>query len=143
MYHVCIQYTDVDNDPLYPFGYGLSYTQFKYSGLEISDNEIHTDDTLLVKVNVQNVGKVAGDEIVQLYITDDYASVTSPILALKGFKRISLNPGESKVVQFFITNDLLSFYNDKNDFIIELGTFKVGVGTNSGSLDVLPFKLFE
>jgi len=136
-------HTDVGNDPLYPFGYGLSYTQFKYSDLEISENEIHVDDTLLVKVKVQNVGKVAGDEIVQLYITDDFASVTPPKLALKGFKRIALKPGEVKGVEFIITKDLLSFYNDKNEFVIEGGTFKVGVGSNSNSLDVMPFKLVQ
>jgi beta-glucosidase len=127
-------YTDVDNLPLYPFGFGLSYTEFKYTDLEISANEIHMDDTLLIKVKVQNIGKVTGDEIVQLYITDEFASVTPPVLELKGFKKIRLSPGESKLVDFILTKELLGFYNRYNEFITEPGSFIVSVGPNSEKL---------
>lgn len=138
-----VHHSDVDNDPLFPFGYGLSYTQFQYSEMKISSNEIHMKDTLTVKIKVQNIGNFSGEEIVQLYITDEFASVTLPEIELKGFQKISLAVGESKQVEFNITKEDLSFYNKLNVFIAEPGSFKVGLGTNSKNLDVMSFNLVQ
>ena len=138
-----VHHSDVDNDPLFPFGYGLSYTQFQYSEMKISSNEIHMKDTLKVKIKVQNIGDFPGEEIVQLYITDEFASITPPEIELKGFQKISLAVGETKQLEFNITKEDLSFYNKQNIFIAEPGNFKVGVGTNSRVLDVMAFNLVQ
>ena len=132
-------HTDVDNKPLFPFGFGLSYTEFKYSGLEISENNIQMNDTLVVKVKVQNIGKITGDEVVQLYITDEFASVTPPILELKGFEKVSLSPGEIKEISFAITTKSLGFYNNHMEFVTEPGSFIVSVGPNSQNLSKKKF----
>jgi beta-glucosidase len=138
-----VHHSDVDNDPLFPFGYGLSYTQFEYSEMKISKNEIYMNDTLKVTIKVQNIGNFSGEEIVQLYITDEFASVTLPEMELKGFQKISLAVGESKQAEFNITKQDLSFYNKQNVFIAEPGSFIVGVGTNSKNLDVMSFNLVQ
>ena len=138
-----VHHSDVDNEPLFPFGYGLSYTQFEYSDMEISNNEIFMNDTLHVKIKIENTGAISGDEIVQLYITDEFASVTLPVLELKGFKKISLKPGEVKEVEFIINKESLSFYDMENNFISEPGFFKVSIGTNSKSLHSIKFKLLK
>jgi beta-glucosidase len=96
---------------LYPFGYGLSYTTFKYDNLKLSSATMKKEEKTVVSVDVTNTGKVRGDEIVQLYITDKVSSVTRPVKELKGFKRISLEPSQTQQVSFTIDSDMLSFYD--------------------------------
>lgn len=125
------KYLDVSNEPLYPFGYGLSYTTFEYSNLNLSSNELSAEGSITVNVTVKNTGKYQGKEVVQLYIRDLVGSVTRPVKELKGFEKISLAPGESKQVSFTITNKDLEFYTRDMTFKSEPGDFKVFVGTNS------------
>ena len=120
-----------NKEPLFPFGFGLSYTTFGYSDLKISPAKIGPGDSAKVSVTVTNTGKRAGDEIVQLYIRDLVSSVTRPIMELKDFKRISLAPGESKTVEFTITPDKLSFLDLNMKSVVEPGMFDVMVGTSS------------
>jgi len=124
-------HTDVDNEPLYHFGYGLSYTTFKYSKLRISKKELRLSDTLSVSIEITNTGKYKGKEVVQLYITDEFASVTPPLLALKDFVSVELNPGEKAEVTFDVSREHLSFYNQQNKWITEPGSFEVSVGGSS------------
>ncbi len=124
-------YTDESNEPLFPFGYGLSYTTFAYSDLKLSSAEITADQKLTVSVNVENTGKYAGEEVVQLYIRDLFGSVTRPVKELKGFKKILLEPGESQVVAFELSASDLAFYTADSQFKAEPGDFKIWVGTNS------------
>lgn len=124
-------YLDVPNEPLYPFGYGLSYTSFAYSDFKLNKDIITGTDTLGVTVTVTNSGRRSGAEIVQLYIRDKAASVTRPVQELKGFQKIYLSPGESKSVTFYITKTLLSFYNNDLQWVCEPGEFEVMIGPNS------------
>jgi beta-glucosidase len=121
-------YSDESNDPLYPFGYGLSYSEFKYDNLRLKVNE---DRTVEVTVTVENLSNVAGEEVVQLYICDLYASVTRPVKELKGFEKIHLDGGESKTVSFRLTDKELGFFNNQGKFVVEPGDFDVMVGGNS------------
>ena len=125
------RYIDIPWTPLYPFGYGLSYTQFRLSHLQLSATHIHRDGTITIGVDVENTGDRAGDEVVQLYLHDLVASVTRPVKALKGFERVSLRPGESRHVEFTLGPGELGFYDQAMHFIVEPGTFKVMVGTSS------------
>ncbi|MFA6456050.1 MAG: glycoside hydrolase family 3 N-terminal domain-containing protein [Bacteroidota bacterium] len=125
------RYIDSPNEPLFPFGYGLSYTTFQYSNLTLSATNITKGQTLTVSVDVENTGKRSGEEVVQLYLRDDVASVTRPVKELKGFKKISLNPGEKKTVAFTLSPDMMSFYDLSMKRVIEPGTFTVSVGGNS------------
>ena len=127
-------YLDVPNDPLFPFGYGLSYTSFQYSTVALSKNKLKGNETLTASVTVRNTGKYAGEETVQLYITDPVASVTRAVEDLKGFQKIFLQPGESKEVSFAITTEQLSFYNSNLQHVWEPGEFIIRIGTNSASL---------
>ena len=120
-------YIDESNQPLYPFGYGLSYTTFAYSDLTIDD----TEDTLVVSVWVTNTGERAGEEVAQLYIRDRVAIIARPVKELKGFHKFMLMPGESKKVEFSLERDELGFYNLQGDYIVEPGLFDVWIGTNS------------
>lgn len=120
-----------DVSPLYPFGYGLSYTTFQYSGLKIQKDTIRSGETCIITINVTNTGKKAGDEIVQMYIRDLYSSVTRPVKELKDFKRIHLNPGETKNVELTITPEKLSFYDINKKYTIEPGDFEIMVGSSS------------
>jgi len=120
--------------PLYPFGYGLSYTNFEFSAPSLSAAKISLDGTTSVSVTVTNTGKVAGDEIVQMYIRDKVSSVTRPVKELKGFQRIALNPGESKSVSLPIDQSALSFFNRDMQRVVEPGEFDVLVGNSSESL---------
>ena len=121
-------YTDESYQPLYPFGYGLSYTQFDYSDLKIDNSN---SAAIKVSVIVKNSGKVTGEEIVQLYIRDKVASVVRPVKELKGFKKIKLNPNESQVIQFILTDAELGFFTNDGEFVVESGEFDIMVGTNS------------
>jgi beta-glucosidase len=128
------KYLDVDWRPLFPFGYGLSYTQFKITNLQLSAQRIPYTGQLKVSVDLENTGKRAGDEVVQLYIRDTAASVTRPVKELKGFQRITLRPGEKKQVEFVLTGQQLGFWNRQMRFTVEPGEFKVMVGPNSEDL---------
>lgn len=125
------RYLDVPNTPLFPFGYGLSYTTFTYSNVRVSSPFISKKQSITVSVDIENSGKRVGDEVVQLYLRDDVSTVTRPEKELKGFKKVSLNAGEKKSVQFTVTPDELSFYNLSMKKIVEPGTFTVFVGGNS------------
>jgi beta-glucosidase len=125
------KYLDESNEPLYPFGYGLSYTSFKYDQLTLSQSRMSQSDKLIISCRITNTGKYAGEEVVQLYIRDKVGSVTRPVKELKGFKKISLNPGESQQVEFSITNADLSFYRRDMSYGSEPGEFEVFVGGNS------------
>lgn len=127
------RYTDVDNSPLYPFGYGLSYTTFDYSNLKLSSNQINFNDTLKILVEVSNTGNYDGEEVVQLYIKDKVGTVTRPVKELKGFKKVALKKGEKKMVEFEISSNDLRFYNIDMDFVAEPGDFEVFVGGSSAT----------
>lgn len=124
-------YVFADKSPLFPFGFGMSYTTFEYSDLKVSPAQIPPDGQATVSVTVKNTGNRAGDEIAQLYIHDLVSSVTRPVLELKDFRRISLAPGESKVINFTITPDKLSFLGLDMKPVVEPGTFDIMVGPSS------------
>ena len=136
-------YLDIDNEPLYPFGYGLSYTTFKYGDLVLDRTSMTQADSIRATITVTNTGNFDGDEIVQLYICDVVGSVSRPVKELKGFSRISLKKGETKTVNFVIDADKLKFYNSTLDYVCEPGEFKVMVGPNSRDLQSKNFKLSE
>ena len=125
------RYTDSPNTPLYPFGYGLSYTSFTYSNLHLDKNEISTGDEVKVMVTVTNSGGVKGKEVVQLYIRDEVATYARPVKELKGFKKVELAPGESKEVSFTLGKDELGYFHPNGAYVLEPGKFKLMVGGNS------------
>ncbi|HMQ08632.1 MAG TPA: beta-glucosidase BglX [Saprospiraceae bacterium] len=127
-------YLDVSNDPLYPFGYGLSYTQFSYGDLKLSKTSLQGEEVLNASIELTNSGEVDGAEVVQLYIRDVVASITRPVKELKGFQKVFLKAGESKMVTFEITTEDLRFYNYNIDFVWEPGEFEIMVGGNSRDL---------
>lgn len=134
-------YLDVDNDPLYPFGYGLSYTTFEYSDVKLSSASIDSKGELTASVTVTNKGKADGAEVVQLYIRDLVGSVTRPVKELKGFEKVFIKAGESKTVSFRITPELLKFYNYNLDYVFEPGDFDVMIGGNSHDVKSARFTL--
>lgn len=136
-------YLDVSNDPLYPFGFGLSYTTFDYSNFKLSSSTLKPGQKLTAYVTVTNTGKVAGAEVVQLYIRDLVGSITRPVKELKDFSKLMLQPGESKVVTFTITEETLKFYNSSLKFVAEPGDFKAFVGSNSRDVQSVDFKLIK
>lgn len=136
-------YNDFTLEPLYPFGYGLSYTKFEYSNLTLDKKQIKKDESLKVSVDVKNTGKYEGEEVVQLYIRDLVGSVTRPVKELKDFIKINLKPGETKKVEFTITPDKLKFYDINMNYVVEPGDFKVFVGTNSVDLLESSFAIIE
>lgn len=121
-------YSDESNQPLYPFGFGLSYSKFEYSNLEIDSSNT---SAIKVSVSVRNSGKVGGEEVTQLYIHDKFASVVRPVKELKGFEKFYLAAGESKKVSFTLTDELLGFFNNNGKFTVEPGEFEVMIGTSS------------
>ena len=134
-------YLDVPNDPLFPFGYGLSYTTFEYSPLTLSSDAMTASGNITATVTVTNTGNCEGTEVVQLYIRDMVGSIARPVQELKGFERISLKPGESRNVTFTINADLLKFYNKDLDYVCEPGDFEVMVGANSRDVQRKTFTL--
>lgn len=134
-------YIDVDNTPLYPFGYGLSYTDFEYSDFAIDTDSMTENSVVKASVKVTNTGKRAGVDVVQFYIHDVSASISRPVAELKHFERISLQPGESRTVTFEITVDSLKFYNYDLQYVAEKGQFEVMTGPDAGHLTALSFTL--
>ena len=125
------KYLDISNDPLYPFGYGLSYTTFEYGDIKLSKSKLKGDEKLTVSVTLTNTGKVAGEEVVQLYIQDPAASISRPVKELKNFKKVLLQPGEKKDINIEITTNDLKFYNSDLKYDWEPGDFVIYIGSNS------------
>ena len=134
-------YLDVDNDALYPFGYGLSYTTFRFSDITLNRSSIGMDNELVASVTVTNTGDRAGSEVVQLYIRDLVGSVTRPVKELKGFEKIYLQPNESRTVRFTIAPEMLKFYNADLKFVAEPGDFDVMIGPDSRNVKTARFTL--
>lgn len=137
------KYVDLPWTPLYPFGHGLSYTSFAYSVPRTSADRIGRDDTVAVEVDVTNTGSRSGDEVVQLYVRDEVASVSRPVKQLRGFRRIRLEPGETRTVRFTLTSDDLALYNRDMDFVVEPGLFTVYVGTSSTDVQKVRFEVVD
>ena len=135
------RYLDVPNEPLYPFGFGLSYTTFAYGKPTLSKATIGPAETLTVSVTVQNTGNADGEEVAQLYLRDMVGSISRPVSELKGFQKVMLKKGESKTLTFRLTPDALKFYNNDLKFAAEPGDFQVMVGGNSRDVQMVPFKL--
>jgi len=129
-------YLGDDVSPLYPFGFGLSFTSFEFSNVRLEKSSINISESIKVFVDVRNTGSRTGEEVVQLYIRDMFGSVTRPVKELKGFERISLNPGEAKTVEFFLTPEHLSFTNIEKKFVVEAGDFEIMVGNSSRDKDL-------
>ncbi len=125
------KYVDIPNTPLYPFGFGLSYTTFRLTNLRLSSHQILPSGQIRVTIDLENTGTMEGAEVVQLYVHDIAATVTRPVLELKGFQRVSLRPGEKKQVEITIRAADLGFYNASNHYVVENGKFDLMVGTSS------------
>ena len=122
--------------PLFPFGYGLSYTQFEYSNLNINQPKVDSRDQVKISLVIKNIGKVHGEEVVQLYLHDREALVTRPVEELFGFKRVALDPGEQVTIIFTVSMKQLGFYNEKMEYVVEPGNIEVFIGSvnsNHGS----------
>jgi beta-glucosidase len=129
-----VNYVSVDASPLYPFGHGLSYTSFGYSDFALARAEVVAGETLDISVRITNTGVVAGEEVVQLYVQDEYASLPRPVQELKGYVRVALTPGESRNVTFHLPVDQLAFYDADLNLVVESGSFKVMVGASSADI---------
>jgi beta-glucosidase len=123
-------YTDESNEALYPFGYGLSYTQFAYSNLQTT---VAADGTILASVQVSNTGKYAGEEVAQLYLKDKIATWVRPVKELKAFQKVLLQPGETKILEFKLGKQDLGYYSPEGKFMVEPGEFELMVGGSSQS----------
>lgn len=134
-------YLDIDNEPLFPFGYGLSYTTFKYGTPALSSSEMTEESSITVTIPITNIGNYDGDEIVQLYIRDLVGSVSRPVKELKDFRRISLRKGETQTVQFVIDAEKLKFYNSQLEYVCEPGDFQVMIGPDSRNVQTCAFSL--
>ena len=134
-------YLDVDNDPLYPFGYGLSYTSFSYSPVTLSADRMDQNGSIKASVTVTNTGSVAGKEVIQMYIRDLVGSSTRPVRELKGFEKILLQPGESRTVEFTVDVEMLKFYDADMQYVAEPGTFRVFIGPDSTTDNAAEFEL--
>jgi beta-glucosidase len=128
------QYIEGKRTPLFPFGHGLSYTRFDISAPRLAKPQIAQGDTAIVEVDVANAGKLAGDEVVQLYIRDDVSSVPRPVLELRGFQRVTLKSGETRTLRFELTPDALAFWDIDMKWVVEPGTFTVSTGPSSAVL---------
>lgn len=136
-------YLDVSNEPLYPFGFGLSYTTFSYGDLKLNSNTLKSGQKITVSTTITNTGKVAGEEVVQMYTRDLVGTSTRPVKELKGFRKIFLQPGESKTLTFTLDEEALKFYNSELKFVAEPGDFKVFVGPNVRDVKEADFKLVK
>ena len=133
-------YTDEKNSPLYPFGYGLSYTTYKFHNLKLSNTYLE-DNTITVSIEVSNTGNRKGVATVQLYLKDEFANVTRPVRELKAFKRVEIEAGQSSMITFELSDSDLGYYNNKGEFVIEKGKFKVFVGEDSNAKLSTSFKI--
>jgi beta-glucosidase len=125
-------YVELSTKPLYPFGYGLSYTEFSYTNLNISNRKVSLRDRMVeISVDIKNTGTLKGDEVVQLYIHQEALSVTRPVKELKGFKRITLDAGEEKTVIFKLSIEQLGFYDENMEYVVEPGRVDVMIGSSS------------
>jgi len=136
-------YVLADSKPLFPFGYGLSYTTFRFENLRVEPAVIGTGGTTTVSVDISNSGDREGDEVPQLYIHERVSPVTQPVMQLKGFRRISLKPGEKKTVQFKLTPDVLSILDLDMHRVVEPGVFDIMVGPSSAETTSVPLKVEE
>jgi len=127
-------YIDLQKSPKFPFGYGLSYTSFTYTNLQVSDTVIRSGQNLKLSFTLTNTGKVAGEEVVQLYIRDRVASLVRPVKELKDFKKIMLAPGESKKIEFTLDKEKMSFFNNQSKWVTEPGMFDVMIGSSSADI---------
>ena len=134
-------YLDVDNKPVYPFGYGLSYTDFTYSDVTLDSYEMNANGSVTAQVTVTNTGNRDGKEIVQLYIRDVVGSITRPVKELKGFQKIFLKAGESKTVTFTIDGKLLEFYNSDLEKVVEPGEYHIFIGKDSDTSNKVSLKV--
>ncbi|WPR72653.1 glycoside hydrolase family 3 N-terminal domain-containing protein [Flavobacterium sp. NG2] len=139
--HYVSAYIDLKNSPKFPFGFGLSYTQFEYSNLKLSQTKMKKNETIELAFQLKNTGKVAGEEVVQLYLRDKVGSVVRPVIELKDFQKIKLNPGETKTIRFSINKEKLSFYGKDLNWIAEPGDFDLMIG--SSSTDIRLKTIFE
>ncbi len=137
------RYVSESENPLYFFGYGLSYTDFSYDNLRLSSERIKKDGKVIVSVDVTNTGSKDGEEVVQLYINDVYSSVTTPFKTLKGFERVYIGKGKTKKVSFSLTSEELSIWNRDMKKVVEPGEFEVMVGGNSQDLIKTKFEVIE
>ncbi|OYZ00355.1 MAG: beta-1,3-glucosyltransferase [Sphingobacteriia bacterium 28-36-52] len=127
-------YHDLSGEPLFPFGYGLSYTQFAYSNLMFTKDTLSGNDTIKVRFDITNIGNKLGDEVVQMYIRDELSSVVTPVLSLKAFSRVQMKPGEKKTVEFDVDKTMLSLINEAGEQVSEAGIFRIMIGPNSKEL---------
>lgn len=137
------KYIDISNEPLYPFGYGLSYTTFEYSGLSTDKTTYGLQDSVHVKIMVKNTGQYEGEEVVQLYIRDVHGSTTRPVRELRGFEKVNLAPGEQKQISFSLSKEELSCYNQKLEWVLEPGLFHIMVGGNSRDTQKVEIQMTE
>jgi beta-glucosidase len=136
-------YLDVGPYPLFPFGYGLSYADFEYGKVELSTNKLRNGQVLAVRVPVTNKGSVEAAEVVQVYIRDLVGSITRPVRELKAFRRVTLNPGETEVLEFAISTEDLKFYNNDVELLLEPGKFELFVGGSSAAPLAGTFEVVE
>jgi beta-glucosidase len=127
-------YTDESAKPLFPFGHGLSYTTFEYSHLEVSPAQVAADGQVTIRLSVTNTGEREGDEVVQLYLHDLFASVTRPVKELKGFQRLTLAPGQKRTLTFVVSAAQMAFYDRKMQYVVEPGEVEVLVGSSSDDI---------
>ena len=135
------KYLDVSNSPLYPFGYGLSYTTFTYGDIKLSNSTLKAGQSLTATITITNTGKYDGVETAQLYVRDMVGTITRPVKELKGYQQVLLKAGESKTISFKLTVEDLKFYNSTLKYVAEPGDFKLFIGTNSSEVKEADFKL--
>ncbi|KMJ58904.1 glycosyl hydrolase family 3 [Bacillus sp. LL01] len=134
-------YLDIPNEPLLPFGFGLSYSNYEYSELSLSEDAMTLESTITASVKVTNTGERAGEETVQFYIRDLAGEIVRPLKELKGYEKVWLEPGETKEVSFIVNEEMLRYYHSDLSFTSDKGTFQAMVGPNSKDLEIVPFKL--
>ncbi len=137
------KYVDCDDNPLYPFGYGLSYTNYTYENLKLKQDEINIDEELSFSIDVTNNGNITGEEVIQVYFNDHFGSTTTAVKQLCGFKKVEIKPHETVTVEFTIDTKEFGLYNENNQFVIEPGTFTLYVGTNSNDCLEAEFKIIN